>query len=630
MQAYLNGDQDRDLDLSPGAPGAGETPDVVDVVIVGTGPAGMLLGAQLSRFGDITTRVLERRGQPLALGHADGLHPRTIEMFHAFGIDHLVAREGYQANEFTFWGPAPGGAGIAREARMPDMPAGTSEFPHIVLNQARVQDFLAERMRKSPRRLVPEYGIEVVSVERAADDLVAVHAIEHADDGPRAHTIRSRYVVGCDGARSTVRKSLGLTLEGDSQNHAWGVVDALVDTDFPDIRVKSSVTSPTGHVLVIPREGGYLVRLYVDMGEARAAPDRAGLEEIVATAQAVLAPYRLDVRHVQWWSLYEVGQRHTSRFDDIPDEMRGVRTPRIFIAGDACHTHSAKAGQGMNVSMADAFNLGWKLAAVLQGRSPASLLDTYSAERQPIAVELIEFDRFWARLASGIDADGHAVTTAERQAHQARRRRFMAGVATSYPASSIIGEGAAQPALAAGFPVGERFHSAPVVRLGDAKPMQLGHVHEADGRWRLYIFAGEGDAGAPGGPLADLCDWLAADPASPVVRHTPTGADIDAVLDVRAVLRETVDVPALPALLWPRKGRFALPDMEKAFVRDTAEGRDVYALRGIDLRDGAMVLVRPDQFVAEVLSLTDRAGLAAFFDGVLMEPSDHPTIASTV
>ena len=104
-------------------------------------------------------------------------------------------------------------------------------------------------------------------------------------------------------------------------------------------------------------------------------------------------PHTFDVKEVPWWSVYEIGQGQCDRFDDVEPEHTATRLPRVFIAGDACHIHSPKAGQGMNVSMQDAFNLGWKLAAVLQRRSPPSLLHTYSAERQAVAKELIDFDR---------------------------------------------------------------------------------------------------------------------------------------------------------------------------------------------------------------------------------------------
>jgi len=98
----------------------------------------------------------------------------------------------------------------------------------------------------------------------------------------------------------------------------------------------------------------------------------------------VLRPYTLDVRSVAWFAVYQVGQRVTDRFDDVPADQAGSRLPRVFIAGDACHTHSAKAGQGMNVSMQDTFNLGWKLASVLDGRAGPELLRTYSAERHAV------------------------------------------------------------------------------------------------------------------------------------------------------------------------------------------------------------------------------------------------------
>ena len=105
------------------------------------------------------------------------------------------------------------------------------------------------------------------------------------------------------------------------------------------------------------------------------------------------------MKEIAWWSVYEIGQRLTDKFDDVPEDEIATRLPRVFIAGDACHTHSPKAGQGMNVSMQDAFNLGWKLASVLRGRSARrSLLHTYSAERQAVAKELIDFDREWADI----------------------------------------------------------------------------------------------------------------------------------------------------------------------------------------------------------------------------------------
>jgi phenol 2-monooxygenase len=292
-------------------------------------------------------------------------------------------------------------------------------------------------MRRSPSRLEPDYDLEVVDVavgEESGDRPVTV-TLRRADaaDADIEVTVRARYVVGCDGARSIVRRSIGRELQGDDANHAWGVLDVLAVTDFPDVRLKAAIQSSSGNILLIPREGGYLVRLYVDLGEL-ASEDRAavrGLEpdEVIAIAGRVLHPYTLDVKEVAWFSIYEVGQRLTDRFDDVPAELVGARTPRVFIAGDACHTHSAKAGQGMNVSMQDAFNLGWKLAAVLEGRSPESLLRTYSAERQAVAQELIDFDREWSAIMASPPRDpanpgAGGVDPAELQEYFVRSGRY--------------------------------------------------------------------------------------------------------------------------------------------------------------------------------------------------------------
>lgn len=111
-----------------------------------------------------------------------------------------------------------------------------------------------------------------------------------------------------------------------------------------------------------------------DAGAMRRTP----METVIARADEILHPYTLEVRDIAWSSIYEVGHRLTDRLDDELPQERGTRVPRMFIIGDACHTHSAKAGQGMNVSMQDGVNLAWKLGHVLSGRSPAALLDTYS------------------------------------------------------------------------------------------------------------------------------------------------------------------------------------------------------------------------------------------------------------
>jgi phenol 2-monooxygenase len=627
MQFHLNGFRFGDPSIEPVAKceHGPEMPETVDILIAGSGPAGLVLAAQLSQFPTITTRVVERRSGPLLMGQADGVACRTVEMFNAFGLAERLLREAYWVNETVFWRPdADDRDAIKRTGRVQDTEVGLSEFPHVIVNQARIQDYLLDVMRQSAHRLEPDYDLEVVAVERDDVGEYPVRVTLRRTDAPRLGeevTVRARYVVGCDGARSQVRTTIGQTLRGDAANHAWGVMDALAITDFPDIRLKAAIQSASeGNLLIIPREGGHLVRFYVDLGDVtphnRDAIKQTTVDRIITTAQRILHPYSLDVKEVAWFSVYEVGQRLTDRFDDALAAAGSERDPRVFIAGDACHTHSAKAGQGMNVSMQDGFNLGWKLGAVLRGLSDADLLRTYSNERQPIAQELIDFDKEWSTMMAAPPKDhsrpeAGGVDPAELQAYFVRAGRYTAGVATRYRLGMLTGKSTYQ-ALASGFTIGTRFHSSPVIRLADAKPVHLGHAGRADGRWRLYAFA---DAGRSA--FDALCEHLANSPNSALRRITPTDAAPDSVLDLRAVLQQShseVRLEELPGLLMPRKGRYGLVDYEKAFTSDAAT--DIFDERGIDRKRGALVLVRPDQYVAHILPLDAYAELTAFLQPI--------------
>jgi phenol 2-monooxygenase (NADPH) len=636
VQFHLNGFEPGDPEVADAAQPAatsgcsGAVPEQVDVLIVGCGPAGLTLAAQLSAFPDIKTCIVEQKSGPLLRGQADGIACRTMEMFEAYGFSERVLKEACWINETTFWKPDDKRReNIVRSGRVQDTEEGLSEFPHVVLNQARVHDFFLDVMRKSPAHLEPYYARRLFDLQIAPDagagdnaDPYRVTArlerLDPAHEG-QTETIRARYVVGCDGARSAVRKSIGRALHGDSANHAWGVMDVLAVTDFPDIRFKSLIQSDSdGSIIVIPREGGYLVRLYVeldklDAGE-RVSSRNITADNLIAAARRILRPYTLEVKEVAWWSVYEIGQRLCDKFDNVP-EQDIQHLPSVFIAGDACHTHSPKAGQGMNVSMQDGFNLGWKLASVLRKRCVPRLLHTYSAERQAVAKELIDFDREWAALlasSKGFDA-------AETQRYFVRHGRYTAGTAAHYRPSILTGEPTHQH-LAAGLKIGMRFHSAPVIRLTDAKPVDLGHVVKADGRWRIFAFAGAKDPATPDSGIRVLCDFLAGVGESPVRKYTPAGEDIDSVIDVRAVFQQDhreLAIEAMPSLLLPRKGRYGLCDYEKMFCPDLKSGSDIFTMRGIDRDRGCMVVVRPDQYVAHVLPLDGYAALAAFFDGFM-------------
>lgn len=635
MQFYKDGFRGGNPDVKQAAPnrrnrGINEPlPEKVDVLIAGTGPAGLCLAAQLAQFPEIDTMITERMPTNIIKGKADGINTRTMEMFQAFGFADKVKRETYWVNQTAFWMPDPQNPQhIKRVGRVQDVADDSSEMPHILINQARLHELFLEVMENSPSRLQPDYGWEVLglTVDPTTDDHPVTVTLKDATgvNWGATRTVRANYVVGCDGAHSAVRKAIGGVLHGDAAHQAWGVMDILANTDFPDVRQKCLISSASeGNVLILPREGGYVFRMYVELDKLRpdekAASKKFTQDDMIAAANRIIKPYAIDVKEVVWWSIYDIGHSITDKFDDVPEGSG--RNPRVFTAGDACHTHSPKAGQGMNVSMQDTFNLGWKLVHVLQGRADASLLRSYSKERLTEAKRLVETDHEWSRIMSAPTSQAERDGTEEpRIIRQFKANlEFTGGTAVKYDASFLFAP-ATHQALAQGEEIGRRFHSAPVVRLSDAKQMQLGHAAEADARWRIYAFAGKADSSNQGSAIHQLADWLETSPDSPVVKHTRQGEDIDAVIDFRAVFQQTFDQLAyedMPSLLKPKTGKLGLQDHEKVFCVDHKGVGDIFDMRRINRETGCMVVVRPDQYIANVLPLDGTAELAAFFAGVL-------------
>lgn len=628
MQFHIDGFQPGDPDVQPAHDVTVNTktvPDKVDVLIVGCGPAGLTLAAQLAVFPEISTRIVERKPGPLQKGQADGISCRSMEMFQAFGFASKIKREAHWVNETTFWDPNPeNSAEIRRSGRIQDVEDGLSEMPHVILNQARVHDRYLEHMRNSPSRLTPNYNIKFMSaaIDSAdADYPVKIELETLTGDGmPHVREIRARYVVGCDGARSAVRSSMGKELIGDQANQAWGVMDVLVDTDFPDIRLKCLIKSASeGNIIIIPREGGHLVRIYVEM-DALSKDEKVSIsdvvvEDLIAATNRILNPHSIDVKHVAWWSIYEVGHRLTDSFDNVSPDAEVDETPRIFIAGDACHTHSAKAGQGMNVSMGDSFNLGWKLVSVLLGRSDPSLLRTYSEERHEVAQDLIDFDHEWSRIIGGpLKSSNDQDKTPEFQKYFIEHGRYTAGLTVVYKPSTITSTPDWQH-LARGFEIGARFHSAPVTRVIDAKPIELGETIEADCRWRIFLFADRTAPFDPQSPFERMSEFLAHDKESPLAKLNFSGTHHNSIFDVRAIFQQhhrEIDVMTLPEIYRPRIGTLGLRDFEKAFCPDPKRD-DIFSLREVDRNEGCIVIVRPDQYISDIMPLDARERISEFF-----------------
>ena len=365
----------------------------------------------------------------------------------------------------------------------------------------------------------------------------------------------------CDGAHSIVRKALGYKMVGDSSDAVWGVMDMVPRTNFPDFRKKSTIRSKAGNILIIPREGdsNNLTRFYIELAPGT-NPKEVTLENLQRQAQNILQPYQIDFVETVWWSAYSIGQRHADYFH---------KDHRVFLAGDACHTHSPKAGQGMNVSLQDGYNIGWKLGEVLTGLAAPALLETYVLERKKTAIDLINFDRYFSKLFSS----GASTSPAEFQEGFIQSGKYTAGLTAKYDVSPIT-TSFESTSLASNVVVGMRLPSAQVVRFCDSKPLQLMKSLKSDGRWRVMVFPGDLSVSENRVKLntvsfsyrwcikrcpnkAQIGGYLSS-PDGPVNSFTPSSDDADSLIETIVIghgKRHEVELEQIPECFYPVAGK---------------------------------------------------------------------------
>ncbi|KAK3313361.1 FAD binding domain-containing protein [Apodospora peruviana] len=601
----------------------------VDVLICGSGSAGLCAAVWLSRFG-VNYKILERRDGPLQVGQADGVQTRTVEIFDSFGLAEELLRESYHVLELAFWSPppqdegvevgSPGTKGIRRARYAPDKETEISHQPHVILNQARLNELMIGDLEKSSGKVPPiEYGVDVKGVQvdnlKGREYPVKVEAVTQSGV---AKTYKARYVLGCDGAHSIIRKSLGFKMVGDTSDAVWGVMDVYVRTNFPDIRKKAVINAAAGNLLIIPREGDEKVRFYIELPSGTGTKaSEVTLEGLQERARLIFQPYEFEFVETAWWSAYAIGQRLADHFH---------QDYRVFLTGDACHTHSPKAGQGMNVSLQDGHNIGWKLGLILNGLAqPAPLLESYIVEREKTARELIEFDRMFTKYFNSKYRQDNGITPQQFADNFVKAGRYTAGQAIQYTDSAVIKtNGERDREIAAKITVGMRFPSAQVVRFCDAKPMQLVKGLPATGAWFLVVFAGDILDSQGATRLEKVSEVL----AQTVPRFTPPASDPDSIIDRVLVLasdRKKVEQDQIPSFFTPVTGQWKLKCLCKTYADDESynDGHGhAYHEYGIDAQKGAVVIVRPDHYVAKVTSLEEviekPASIQEFFEGFLI------------
>ena len=632
------------------------TTDVsVDVLISGSGSAGLACALWLAiynhRFGrtalngpenetassghetsaprPITYRILDSRDGPLQLGQADGVQCRTVEIYESLGLDHILKNEGYWVNEVSFWAvdqaaPAASGAEpgkpirkrIVRTGKAADVQPGLSHQPHLILNQARINGLMLEKMKSLNGQDV-DYGWKVTGVEAdtKTDELHPITVTAEKNGSKRS--IRAKYVLGGDGAHSQVRRSLQIAMEGDSSNAIWGVMDVFPQTDFPDFRKKCTIHSEVGTLIIIPREGDTMIRMYLELPHGT-DPKSVDLKDLQNKAREIFWPYTMDFCATKWWSAYSIGQRVAKSMVD--------GSGHIFLAGDACHTHSPKAGQGMNASLQDGYNIGWKLGALLMGQADQSILQTYIQERHQYAQQLIDFDRYWAKLfSSKTREDGTKYTAEEFNEAFVQGGIFTAGMAANYQDSDLIARSISTQDLAKNVVVGQRLPSAQVVRKSDSKAFPLLKLLQSDGRWRVLVFAGDVEDKKTLPILKQLGEDLTRDNGL-LKRFTPAGMENDSIFETLVVLlgdRQKVDFDQIHTAFKPNLHDMPVRNLHKIFFDDESWNwghGHVYETLGINPQDRCIVVARPDQYVSAVVRLDDHAELSEWVANI-MRPS---------
>ncbi|MFC7395605.1 FAD-dependent monooxygenase [Chelatococcus sp. GCM10030263] len=348
----------------------------MDVLVVGAGPVGLTLAAELARHG-VRCRIIDRLEKPLPYCRAIGVTPRSLEVLEDMG----VARQMVEAGVWI-----TGLRSVINGQVIPDKMRDLSDLPYGELGvpQYETERILAEHLDRIGG--VVERGIALAAL-RQTEEGVAV-ALETAEGREEAVF---RYVIGCDGAHSAVRHALDIPFEGDAYPWSFALGDVAIDWDLPRgmamRALKPMDDGPPDMFIAIPlpERNRYRVSMLAPPGIEVGGTDhglqsegKVSLVELQAVADR-LVPGQPRLSDLRWASRFRISMRLAARY----------RSGNVFLAGDAAHIHPPTGGQGMNTGIQDAYNLAWKLAHVLRGAAPPALLDSYETERRPVGAEVV-------------------------------------------------------------------------------------------------------------------------------------------------------------------------------------------------------------------------------------------------
>jgi 2-polyprenyl-6-methoxyphenol hydroxylase-like FAD-dependent oxidoreductase len=350
--------------------------DRLDVLVVGAGPTGLTLAAQLQAMG-ATCRIVDRQPDRVHESRALAIQPRTLEVLRGLGVTEQLLERGNDA----VWVQLHAGDRTVR-IRLFGLGLADTAYPFLLfVSQAETEQVLLDHL--AARGVQVERQVELVDFHANPDAVTCT--LRHANG--RTEQVATRYLVGCDGAASTVRRQAGIPFQGGAYPQTFALADLEVDGGLAGDTAYAWL-GQVGLLFLFPlgRPASWrLLGMHPNLQGWR-EPARPSLEELQALADRFTGG-RLRLRDPVWLTYFRLAHRHAARY----------RAGRVFLAGDAAHVHSPAGAQGMNTGVQDAWNLGWKLALVCRGLATEALLDSYDAERRPVGRFVVRFtDRAFA------------------------------------------------------------------------------------------------------------------------------------------------------------------------------------------------------------------------------------------
>jgi 2-polyprenyl-6-methoxyphenol hydroxylase-like FAD-dependent oxidoreductase len=527
----------------------------VDVLVVGAGPTGLTLAAQLAAHG-VRPRLVDRGLDWVHESRALGIQPRTLEVLAGLGITDALIEYGNRGVRLRLHARG-------REVTLPlfDLGLADTAYPYLLfLSQTETERILGDHLAR--QQVAVERGVELVVLEPGSDEVVA----ELRHDGGRMERVSARYVVGCDGAHSTVRTLAGIGFEGGSYPQTFVLADLEAAGIAPD--AAHVFVTEHGQLFFFPLGSPTTWRLLAMRPSDVAPPgSQVSLGEVQALADAY-TDGAVVVRDPVWMTNFRIHHRAATHY----------RTRRVFLAGDAAHIHSPAGAQGMNTGIQDAVNLGWKLAYTVRGQTDPTVLDTYEPERAPVGRMVLRFTDRAFTIATSTNrvvrfARVRVVPVVFPLALKARRARgiafrTLAQLSIRYRSSPLSVDGPQAPRR--GPKAGDRVPDASIISDGQASSL---HAAIATPGWHLLL-------------CGSTPEWWAELPwaryAGPVAVHR----------------------------IIPAENREAGRPLDAQVLRDPT-GTAMRRL-GVANRAHAVYLVRPDGHVGYRSGSIDRDGLTAY------------------